>query len=117
MIFIRFLKDGITVPTEEQVQHFTDKVCFCYHRSSLGCNNLNVLVNKYKDKLTLGISIINLFPTHFQLYRPFVQQLMSNIEERFPDLPLLQLFEAFNTTKFPTGDMGNHGEQDIKVMH
>ncbi|XP_052212530.1 zinc finger protein 862-like [Dreissena polymorpha] len=51
---------GITVPTEEQVQHFTDK-----------------------------------------LYRPFVQQLMSNIEERFPDLPLLQLFEAFQHHKVP----------------
>ena len=42
---------------------------------------------------------------------------MFDTEELFADLSFLQLFEIFNTTKIPTGDVDNHREQDIKVMH
>lgn len=58
----------------------------------------------------------------WQVHTPGVQATSSpahytNIEEYFPDLPLRQLFEVFDTTKFPDGDLGNHGEHEIKVMH
>ncbi|XP_060604652.1 uncharacterized protein LOC132757397, partial [Ruditapes philippinarum] len=50
-----------------------------------------------------------------QVYTPFIHRLITNLEERFPDLSVLQLFDVFDTTKFPNGDLGNHGENEIKV--
>lgn len=34
-----------------------------------------------------------------QVYTPFIRRLITNLEERFPDLPVLQLFDEFDTTK------------------
>ncbi|WAR18105.1 hypothetical protein MAR_032699 [Mya arenaria] len=49
-----------------------------------------------------------------KIYIPFLTNIVVNLEDRFPDLPLLQKFEVFNTRKFFGEEPTCRGEDDIK---
>ncbi|XP_060580036.1 zinc finger protein 862-like [Ruditapes philippinarum] len=51
-----------------------------------------------------------------KVFNPFMENIVNNLEGRFPDLPLIQKFEVFNTRKFPDDNSTSHGEEDIKVL-
>ncbi|XP_060558657.1 E3 SUMO-protein ligase KIAA1586-like [Ruditapes philippinarum] len=51
-----------------------------------------------------------------KVFNPFMENIVNNLEGRFPDLPLIQKFEVFNTRKFPDDNSTSHGEEDIKML-
>lgn len=49
------------------------------------------------------------------IYIQFLGKVIQNVEDRFPDLPILQNFEVFNTIKIAINDSHGHGDEKISV--
>ena len=51
---------------------------------------------------------------HLQIYLPFLANIVENLEDRFPDLPIIEKFGVFAVCS--DEELEGHGDKEVKVI-